>query len=70
MKPNAKKYHNPDPAYLRGLIENSTYSQREVARLIGITDRSLRLYITIEGRNKRPIPYSIQYCVEQLCSNP
>lgn len=60
-KPNAK-YHNPDPAYLRGLIESSGFSQNYTATRIGIAPRSIRQYLS----GDRPIPYSVQYAVEQL----
>jgi len=61
-KPDAPNLHRDDPAYLRGLIENSTYTQSETARRIGIAPRTIRQYLA----GDRPIPYSVQYAVEQL----
>lgn len=62
MKPNAEK-HNPSPDYLRSLIEGAGMSQREASQRIGITDRSMRFYLS----GQRPIPYSVQYAIEELC---
>ena len=62
MKPDASK-HNPDPDYLRSLIEGAGSSQNEVAKRIGISARSMRYYLAGE----RPIPYTIQFAVESLC---
>lgn len=62
MKPNAPKHHNPDPDYLRSLIEGAGISQLEVARRLGISGRAVRLYLA----GARPIPYTVQYAVEQL----
>ena len=62
MKPHAQKYYNDDPQYIRSLIEQSGFTQREVARRIGISERTLRKYLAQEYRH----PYSIQYAIEQL----
>ena len=64
MKPNAPKYYQPDPAYFRLLVTHTGKAQNEVARLIGIAPRSIRAYLA----GDRPIPYTVQYSVEQLCS--
>lgn len=63
MKPSAEK-HNPDPAYLRGLIERAGLSQREAARRIGVSERIMRYYLADSGT---PAPYPVQYALEQLC---
>jgi transcriptional regulator with XRE-family HTH domain len=61
MKPDASK-HNPDPAYLRSLIEAAGLSQRAAAIKIGITDRTMRYYLSGE----RDAPYSVQFALENL----
>lgn len=64
MEPNATK-HNPDPAYLRGLLERAGLSQREAARRIGISERVMRYYLADPPTGK-PAPYPVQYAIEQL----
>jgi transcriptional regulator with XRE-family HTH domain len=64
MKPNASK-HNPDPAYLRELLDRAGLSQREAARRLGISDRMMRYYLA-EGEANKPAPYAIQYALENL----
>lgn len=61
MKPNALK-RNPDPAYLRELLERAGLSQREAARRIGISERVMRYYLSGE----REAPYPVQYALENL----
>lgn len=61
MKPNASKL-NPDPAYLRELLERAGLSQREAARRIGISERVMRYYLSGE----REAPYPVQYALESL----
>ena len=63
MKPNATN-HNPSPTYLRSLIEGAGISQRQAAEAIGIAPRTMRAYLS----GFRPIPYTVQYAIEQLCS--
>ena len=62
MKPNAVK-HNPDPDYLRSLIEGAGLTQSAAAKQIGIAPRSMRAYLA----GDRPIPYTVQYAIERLC---
>lgn len=64
MKPNVSK-HNPDPAYLRELLDRAGLSQREAARRLGISDRMMRYYLA-EGEANKPAPYAIQYALESL----
>lgn len=61
MKPDSSK-HNPDPKYLRSLIEGVGLSQAKVAVLIGIAPRTIRSYLS----GDRPIPYNVQFAVECL----
>lgn len=65
MKPNAAK-HNPDPAYLRELIERAGLSQREAAARVGVTDRTMRYYLSTEPESWKPAPYAVQFALEQL----
>ena len=65
MKPNPKTY-DPDPAYLRGLVERSGLSQRECARRIGLSDRAMRYYLSGE---RKPM-YAVQYLLEALAAEP
>ena len=62
-----KSKHNPDTDYLRGLINNAGISQREAARRIGIDERTLRRYLTLNS-NKSYVecPYVVQYALEGL----
>lgn len=65
MKPNASK-HNPDPAYLRELLARAGLSQREAARRLGISDRMMRHYVSLDPASYTPAPYAIQYALEAL----
>lgn len=58
--------HNPDPAYLRGLLSDAGLSQREAARRIGISERVMRYYLAPESADHRPAPYVVQYALEGL----
>ena len=59
--------HNPDPQYLRALIDKSGLSQRECARRLGISPRALRQYITHEyNATYTPVLYVVQYGLEGL----
>lgn len=65
-KPDASN-HNPDPAYLRGLLDNAGISQREAAKLLGISERMMRYYLAEEDSGShRSAPYPIQFCIEAL----
>lgn len=66
MKPDSSR-HNPDPRYLRGLLEQAGISQRKAAELLGITDRAMRYYLSDEvSATFRPAPYPVQYALECL----
>lgn len=68
MKPDASKY-NPDPAYLRQLIDEAGLSQRKAAHTIGITERVMRYYlITSDAKDYRPAPYVVQFALECLAN--
>lgn len=66
MKPDAS-HHNPDPRYLRGLLEQASLTQRQGAQLLGITDRAMRYYLSDEASATfRPAPYPVQFALECL----
>lgn len=62
--------HDPGVEYLRGLIEITGLSQREVAERIGIGFRLLKYYITTPGSGKehRVAPYPVQFSIERLAA--
>lgn len=69
MKPDAS-LHNPDPRYLRGLLERAGISQRRAAELIGITDRAMRYHLSDEASASfRPAPYAVQFALECLAAS-
>lgn len=65
MKPDAS-LHNPDPAYLRGLLDRAGVSQREAAARIDISERMMRYYLAPEEADHRPAPYIVQYALERM----
>lgn len=64
-RPNAEKYYNPDPKYLRELIEQSGESIRNSARLIRVSAREMRRFVSL-GNDYLPAPYSVQVALEVL----
>lgn len=68
MKPDSNQ-HNPDPAYLRRLLERAGITQRAAAQQIGISDRVMRYYLMSEDSESfRPAPYPVQYALEQIAN--
>ena len=66
MKPDIKQ-HNPDPTYLRALLEQAGLSQRKAAHLLGVSERMMRYYLVrTSDQNYRPMPYTVQFCLECL----
>ncbi len=66
VKPNASN-HNPDPRYLRGLLERAGISQRQAAEAIGISDRAVRYYLSdVDHPTYRAAPYPVQFALESL----
>lgn len=70
MKPDAT-LHNPDPAYLRGLLQAAGLTQTEAARRIGVSDRMMRIYLAPPGGAAKhiPAPYLVQYALEALAES-
>lgn len=69
MKPEASR-HNPDPRYLRGLLEKAGLTQRQAAQLLGISDRVMRYYLSAETSDSyRAAPYPVQFALECLAAD-
>jgi len=69
MKPDAS-LHNPDPRYLRGLLDQAGLSQRQAALALGITDRAMRYYLSDQASaTYRPAPYPVQFALESLATD-
>jgi predicted DNA-binding protein (UPF0251 family) len=66
--PNAALYHDPSAAYLRSLIERTGLSQNAAARQLGISDRSMRYYLSETDRSN-PAPYIVQVALEELAGS-
>lgn len=59
--------HNPDPEYLRQLLDAAGLSQRNAAKLIGMTYEGFRNYLRpIDHPLYREAPYSVQFVLEAL----
>jgi transcriptional regulator with XRE-family HTH domain len=68
MKPNASN-HNPDPRYLRGLLEKAGLTQRQAAQRLGVSDRVIRYYLSAETSDSyRAAPYPVQFALECLAT--
>ncbi len=61
MKPDASQY-DPRPEYLAELIGSTGLSRPELAEILGVTDKTLRNWLT--GRNQ--FPYLAQFALECL----
>jgi hypothetical protein len=59
--PEPRKF-NPDPSYLRGLVERSQLAQVEMAARIGIDARTFRRYLTGETGYINPVQLAVE-CV-------
>ena len=67
MKPNSGNY-NPSPLYLRSLIEQTGLSQRKAAKVIGVSERVMRNYLSLNTNDYTKCPYPVQYCLECLAN--
>lgn len=68
-KPNAEKYHNPDPGYVREIVEATGLSLPILARQIGAGTTGTTIsnwYKEKSSPSYRPIPYTAQYAIECL----
>lgn len=66
MKPNISQ-HNPDPSYIRALLDKAGLSQRKTAHMLGVSERMMRYYlVATDDPNYRPMPYTVQFAIECL----
>lgn len=69
VEPPCASKHNPDAAYLAGLVKRSGLSPRKAAEAIGIGERLMRYYLTPAGEGDfRLAPYPVQYALECLAA--
>ena len=61
MRPNPDK-HNPDPAYIKSLLERANLSPLKAGRAIGLGERIIYYYLD----GQRTCPYPVQFCLECL----
>ena len=67
MIPNSDNY-NPSPVYLRSLIEQTGLSQRKTAKVIGVSERVMRNYLSLNPNDYTKCPYPVQFCLEYLAN--
>lgn len=64
MTPDATR-HNPDPHYLRQLLQAADLNQVQAAACLGIHTRTLRYYLSEpDSADYRPAPYLVQFALE------
>ncbi|WLF84819.1 DNA-binding transcriptional regulator [Moraxella sp. ZY210820] len=69
MKPHIDN-HNPDPTYIRALLEKAGLSQRKTAHILGVSERMMRYYLVrTDDPNYRPMPYTVQFAIECLVND-
>lgn len=64
MTPDSNNY-NPDPHYLRSLIERAGTSQARAAEQLNISPRTMRYYLSLAD-DHNDAPYAVQFCLEVL----
>lgn len=68
MTPDATR-HNPDPQYLRQLLQAAGLNQQQAAERLGITDRTLRYYLSdTDSAGYREATYLVQFALERLAA--
>lgn len=67
-KPDARRFANPDPTRLRGLIEAAGLTQEQAAALVGVSARTMRRYLADPASTPlaQEAPYAVQFAVEHL----
>ena len=69
MKPDSSQ-HNPDPRYLRGLIDQAGVSQRKAAELLGMSWSGFQRYLRDESdAGYRVADYRVQFALECLAAS-
>ncbi|WP_332880175.1 helix-turn-helix transcriptional regulator [Pseudomonas sp. NMI795_08] len=64
MSPDATR-HNPDPRYLRQLLQAAGLNQVQAAARLGIHQRTVRYYLSdTDSADYRPAPYLVQFALE------
>lgn len=70
MRPDAAKLHNPDPEYLKMLLEQSGLSRSEAARRIGLSYNALINYLRDPSEPLyRKADYRTQFALECLAKS-
>lgn len=64
-KPDGSR-HNPDPRYLRQLIERAGVSQERAASILNISPRQMRYYLALSEEQHQAAPYCVQFALEIL----
>lgn len=59
------KFYNPDEDYLRRLIDSANVTQRGIARIMNVPERTLRDYLNAK-KPKSKAPYTLQFSMEVL----
>ena len=63
-KPNIAEW-NPDPGYLRSLIQQTGYGVNRLAAELGVRNREFRYYISpVDSATYKVAPYWFQYLLE------
>jgi len=68
MKPDARR-HNPNPAYLRGLVARTGLTQEQAAKALGISARSMRAHLSESKASRQDAPYVVQFALEALAGS-
>lgn len=61
--------HNPEAAYMRSLVSACGMTQADAAKALGLSERVMRYYLSLNEDTFRPAPYTVQYTLEQLAAN-
>jgi hypothetical protein len=65
-RPNAVKYHDPRPAYIKSLYLAIQRPMSELATLTGVSEASLWRYVNPRSPIGQLAPYPVQYVLEAL----
>ena len=65
MRPNAREY-NPSAKYFGELFESSGMTQKKIAEILGVDERTVRRWLA----GHRKFPYTVQFALECLVLSP